>query len=389
MSKELLDALDVLEKEKGVKREIVIDALEAALSSAYKRNYGQAQNVAVDFDEKKGNVHVYAVKTVVDEVADPQLEVSLKDALDINKAYELGDTIKFEVTPGNFGRIAAQTAKQVILQRVREAEREKIYNEYIQYEHEIVTGEIERQDYRFIYVNLGDVEAVMSRRDQIPGEQYNSHDKIKVYIYKVDNATRGPQVFVSRAHPDLLKRLFEQEVPEIFDGTVEIKAVSREAGDRAKVAVWSNDPNIDPVGTCVGPRGQRVQGIVNELHGENMDIVQWSEDPAEFIANALNPADVLEVRFDPENDRACTVVVPEDELSLAIGKRGQNVRLAAQLTGYKIDIKSEEEMAELDAQAALAPEESLDEEAEVSVQDEAPVEDEPAADTTDADEQED
>lgn len=389
MSKELLDALDVLEKEKGVKREIVIDALEAALSSAYKRNYGQAQNVAVDFDEKKGNVHVYAVKTVVDEVADPQLEVSLKDALDINKAYELGDTIKFEVTPGNFGRIAAQTAKQVILQRVREAEREKIYNEYIQYEHEIVTGEIERQDYRFIYVNLGDVEAVMSRRDQIPGEQYNSHDKIKVYIYKVDNATRGPQVFVSRAHPDLLKRLFEQEVPEIFDGTVEIKAVSREAGDRAKVAVWSNDPNIDPVGTCVGPRGQRVQGIVNELHGENMDIVQWSEDPAEFIANALNPADVLEVRFDPENDRACTVVVPEDELSLAIGKRGQNVRLAAQLTGYKIDIKSEEEMAELDAQAALAPEELLDEEAEVSVQDEAPVEGEPAADTTDADEQED
>lgn len=389
MSKELLDALDVLEKEKGVKREIVIDALEAALSSAYKRNYGQAQNVAVDFDEKKGNVHVYAVKTVVDEVADPQLEVSLKDALDINKAYELGDTIKFEVTPGNFGRIAAQTAKQVILQRVREAEREKIYNEYIQYEHEIVTGEIERQDYRFIYVNLGDVEAVMSRRDQIPGEQYNSHDKIKVYIYKVDNATRGPQVFVSRAHPDLLKRLFEQEVPEIFDGTVEIKAVSREAGDRAKVAVWSNDPNIDPVGTCVGPRGQRVQGIVNELHGENMDIVQWSEDPAEFIANALNPADVLEVRFDPENDRACTVVVPEDELSLAIGKRGQNVRLAAQLTGYKIDIKSEEEMAELDAQAALAPEEPLDEEAEVSVQDEAPIEVEPAADTTDADEQED
>ena len=389
MSKELLDALDVLEKEKGVKREIVIDALEAALSSAYKRNYGQAQNVAVDFDEKKGNVHIYAVKTVVDEVADPQLEVSLKDALDINKAYELGDTIKFEVTPGNFGRIAAQTAKQVILQRVREAEREKIYNEYIQYEHEIVTGEIERQDYRFIYVNLGDVEAVMSRRDQIPGEQYNSHDKIKVYIYKVDNATRGPQVFVSRAHPNLLKRLFEQEVPEIFDGTVEIKAVSREAGDRAKVAVWSNDPNIDPVGTCVGPRGQRVQGIVNELHGENMDIVQWSEDPAEFIANALNPADVLEVRFDPENDRACTVVVPEDELSLAIGKRGQNVRLAAQLTGYKIDIKSEEEMAELDAQAALAPEEPLDEEAEVSVQDEASVEGEPAADTTDAGEQED
>lgn len=391
MSKELLDALDVLEKEKGVKREIVIDALEAALSSAYKRNYGQAQNVAVDFDEKKGNVHVYAVKTVVDEVADPQLEVSLKDALDINKAYELGDTIKFEVTPGNFGRIAAQTAKQVILQRVREAEREKIYNEYIQYEHEIVTGEIERQDYRFIYVNLGDVEAVMSRRDQIPGEQYNSHDKIKVYIYKVDNATRGPQVFVSRAHPDLLKRLFEQEVPEIFDGTVEIKAVSREAGDRAKVAVWSNDPNIDPVGTCVGPRGQRVQGIVNELHGENMDIVQWSEDPAEFIANALNPADVLEVRFDPENDRACTVVVPEDELSLAIGKRGQNVRLAAQLTGYKIDIKSEEEMAELDAQAALAPDDPLDEEQdEADVAEGAPVE-EPAPDTkvTDVDEQED
>ncbi len=343
MSKELLGALDVLETEKGIDKQVVIDALEAALVSAYKRNYDQAQNVEVEFDQRKGDIHVYAVKKVVDQVYDSRLEVGLDEALTINKGYELGDDIKFEVTPKNFGRIAAQTAKQVILQRVREAERNIIYNQYSQYENEIVTGEVERQDSRFVYVSLGKVEAVMGRQDQMPNETYRIHDRVKVYVTRVENATKGPQVFVSRTHADLLKRLFEQEVPEIYDGTVEIMAIAREAGDRAKVAVRSNNPDIDPVGTSVGPRGQRVQTIVNELGGENMDIVEWTDDQAKFIANALNPAEVLDVIFDPNNERACEVIVPDYQLSLAIGKRGQNARLAAKLTGYKIDIKSESE----------------------------------------------
>lgn len=343
MSKELLGALDVLETEKGIDKQVVIDALEAALVSAYKRNYDQAQNVEVEFDQRKGDIHVYAVKKVVDQVYDSRLEVGLDEALTINKGYELGDDIKFEVTPKNFGRIAAQTAKQVILQRVREAERNIIYNQYSQYENEIVTGEVERQDSRFVYVSLGKVEAVMGRQDQMPNETYRIHDRVKVYVTRVENATKGPQVFVSRTHTDLLKRLFEQEVPEIYDGTVEIMAIAREAGDRAKVAVRSNNPDIDPVGTSVGPRGQRVQTIVNELGGENMDIVEWTDDEAKFIANALNPAEVLDVIFDPNNERACEVIVPDYQLSLAIGKRGQNARLAAKLTGYKIDIKSESE----------------------------------------------
>ncbi|GAX01732.1 transcription termination factor NusA [Secundilactobacillus silagei] len=343
MSKELVGALDTLEKEKGIKKEIVIDALEAALTSAYKRNYGQAQNVEVDFDQKKGDVHVYAVKKVVDQVYDSRLEVSLDDALQVSRGYELGDDIKFEVTPKNFGRIAAQTAKQVIMQRVHEAERSLVFDQYSQYENEIITGEVERQDNRFVYVNLGDVEAVMSRQDQMPNETYRMHDRIKVYVTRVENAAKGPQVFVSRTDSGLLKRLFEEEIPEIYDGTVEIMSIAREAGDRAKVAVRSNNPDVDPVGTSVGPRGQRVQAIVSELDGENMDIVEWTDDEAKFIANALNPAEVIDVVFDENNERACTVIVPDYQLSLAIGKRGQNARLAAKLTGYKIDIKSETE----------------------------------------------
>lgn len=367
MSKELLNALDALEAEKGIKKEIVIDALEQALVSAYKRNYDKAQNVEVEFDKRKGDIKVYSVKEVVNNVFDSRLEVSLEDALAINKAYEVGDTIRFEVTPRDFGRIAAQTAKQVIMQRVREEERQMIYDQYSKYENEIVSGEVERHDSRYIYVNLGNVEAVLSKKDQVPGEVYKSHDRIKVYIYKVVDPSaannepevenkdgkkrrknRGPQVYVSRSHPDLLKRLFENEVPEIFDGTVEIKSIAREAGDRAKVAVYSAEEGVDPIGTCVGPRGERVQAIVNELNGEKMDIIEWSEDPAEYISNALNPANIVEVKFDPENERACTVVVPDDQLSLAIGKRGQNARLAAHLTGYKIDIKSESDMEKIE-----------------------------------------
>ncbi|MEJ1295028.1 transcription termination factor NusA [Latilactobacillus sakei] len=348
MSKEMLGALDALEQEKGVKKEIVIEALEAALVSAYKRNYGQAQNVEVEFDQKKGNIHVYAVKEVTDEVFDSRLEVSYQDALEINKAYEVGDTIRFEVTPKDFGRIAAQTAKQVIMQRVREAERSIIYNEYSQYENEIMQGIVERRDNKFIYVNLGKIEAVLSKQDQIPNEVYNAHDRIKVYVSKVENTTKGPQVFVSRTHPDLVKRLFEQEVPEIYDGTVEIVSIAREAGDRTKMAVRSTDPNVDPVGTCVGPKGQRVQLVVNELHGENMDIVKWEEDPSDYIANALNPAEVIAVQFNDGNEHTCTVIVPDYQLSLAIGKKGQNARLVAKLTGYKIDIKPESEVEFVD-----------------------------------------
>lgn len=340
MSKEMLRAFEALEDEKGISKEVILEALEAALVSAYKRNYQQAQNVEVNFDVKKGSIKVFAVKEVVDLVMDSQLEVSLKDAHDLNSAYEIGDKIKFEVTPKDFGRIAAQTAKQVIMQRVREAERSIIYNEYIDYEDDILTGIVERQDRRYVYVSLGKIEAVIPPEGQIPNETFQPHERVQVYVERVENTTKGPQVYVSRSHPSLLKRLFEQEVPEIFDGTVEIKAIAREAGDRSKVAVVSNDANIDAVGTCVGPRGSRVQRIVDELKGENMDIVQWSDDMATFISNALNPADVLSVHFVP-GETSCVVVVPENHLSLAIGKRGQNARLAAKLTNHKIDIKSE------------------------------------------------
>lgn len=360
MNKEMLGALDALETEKGISKAIVIEALEAAMISAYKRHYGQAQNVEVEFDEKKGDVHIFSVKEVTEEVMDSQLEVSLEEATKINPAYEIGDTIRFEVTPKDFGRIAAQTAKQVILQRVREAERSIIYNEFSEYENEIMQGIVERQDSRYIYVNLGKIEAVLSKHDQIPNEIYQPFDRIKVYIHKVENTSKGPQVYVSRSHPDLLKRLFEQEIPEVYDGEVEIVSIAREAGDRAKVAVKSDNPDIDPVGTCVGPKGQRVQAIVNELKGENMDIVEWNEDPAIFISNALNPAQVVDVVFD-ETQRACTVVVPDFQLSLAIGKRGQNARLAAKLTGFKIDIKPESEWEALKTEAPVTEAEEIEE----------------------------
>ncbi|APZ48745.1 transcription termination/antitermination protein NusA [Jeotgalibaca sp. PTS2502] len=351
MNKDMLSALDVLEKDKGISKEIVISALEAALVSAYKRNYGQAQNVDVEFNEKNGDIHVYSVKEVVDMVFDSTLEVSIEDAIEINKGYEIGDKIRFEVTPRDFGRIAAQTAKQVIMQRIREAERSIIYDEFIAYENDILNGVVERQDSRYIYVNLGKIEAVLSKQEQIPGEEFQPHDRIKVYVTKVENTSKGPQIFVSRSHPDLLKRLFEQEVPEIYDGVVEIISIAREAGDRSKIAVRSRDVNVDPVGTCVGPRGQRVQAIVNELKGENMDIVKWDEDPAQYIANALNPAQVVHVDFEPAKG-SCTVVVPDYQLSLAIGKRGQNARLAAKLTGFKIDIKSETDYGVMMAEQA-------------------------------------
>lgn len=364
MSKELMAAMQLLEEEKGIKPEVIKEALESALTLAYKKNYDQAQNVEVVFDEKTGEIKVYSVKEVVEVNYDSTLEVSLEEALKINRAYEIGDTIKFEVTPKDFGRIATQTAKHVVMQRIREAERDIIYEEYIDYEDEILTGTVERTDQRNVYVNIGRVEAILPASEQIPTEEFQMEERIKVYVAKVERTSKGPQIVISRAHPDFLRRLFEQEVPEIYDGIVEIKSIAREAGDRSKVAVYSHEANIDPVGTCVGPRGSRVQSIVSELNGENMDIVEWNEDPAVFIRNAMNPAEVLEVDFN-EEDHTCIVVVPDSQLSLAIGKRGQNARLAARLTGYKIDIKSETNYADYlaeqaDLQAAQA---DLDDEA--------------------------
>ena len=345
MTKEMIDAFATLEKEKGIKQDVIVEAIKAALVAAYKKNYNQAQNVEVVFDEKKGNFKVNAIKTVVDEVQDNRLEVSLKDALEINKAYEVGDEIRFEVTPKDFGRIAAQTAKQVIMQRLREAERNHIYDEYSQYEDEIITGTVERQDNRFVYVKIGNVEAVMPHNDQLPGETYNPQDKIRVLVTRVGSDTKGAQITVSRTAPDLVTRLIEQEGPEVYDGTVEIVSIAREAGDRTKIAVKTNDPDIDPVGTLVGPKGSRVQNIVNELGGENIDVVKYEDDPTDFIANALNPAEVIAVQFDEEDEaKNALVIVPDYQLSLAIGKKGQNVRLAARLTGYKIDIKPESQV---------------------------------------------
>lgn len=371
MSKELVSALDALEEEKGIKAEVLIEALEEALKKAYEKNYDESENVEVQFDKKKGSIKVFAVKTVVAEIEEPYEQISLEEALELNKAYEVGDEIRFEVTPKDFGRLAAQTAKQIIMQKVREAERGVVYDNFVGYEDEIITGEVEREDSRYLYIILpGNQMAAMKPNDQMPSENYQMGDKIKVLVSQVQNEQKGPQVFVSRTHPDLVKRLFEAEVPEFFDGTVEIKSIAREAGDRSKIAVYSHNENLDAVGTMVGQRGARVQSVVTELSGENMDIVEWTEDAAEFIKNSLNPAEVVEVIFDPNNDRAATVLVPDYQLSLAIGKRGQNARLAARLTGFKIDIKPEsareEAIAEMENQSAeTVTDENDDEEIEL------------------------
>jgi len=341
----MFDALNQLSEEKGIDKEVLLEALEAALISAYKKNFKSASNVRVELDEETGRMAVYSRKTVVEEVEDPQLEISLDEAKAINPNYNLEDIIEVEVTPKNFGRIAAQAAKQVVTQRVREAERGVIFAEFIDREEDVMTGIIQRKDSRFVYVNLGKIEAKLAESEQMPNEEYNIHDRIKVYVTKVENTSKGPQIYISRSHPGLLKRLFEMEVPEIFDGTVEIKSVAREAGDRSKISVYAQDPEVDPVGSCVGQKGARVQAIVNELKGEKIDIVEWSEDPKVYVSNALSPSKVIDVIVN-EEEKATTVIVPDYQLSLAIGKRGQNARLAAKLTGWKIDIKSETEARE-------------------------------------------
>ncbi|KRN75191.1 hypothetical protein IV73_GL000953 [Weissella kandleri] len=354
MSKEIVAALDALENERGIQTDVLVDAIEVALEKAYEENYDNETNVEVKFNRQRGNIKVYQVKIVVegDVIENHNTQISLHDAHQLHKDYEVGDQIKFEITPSDFGRLAAGKAKQIIIQKVREAERLKVYNEYKDDLDEIITGEVAYQDNRYLYVTLpGGKEAAMKQSDQMPNEQYRNGDLIKVLLTEVEQENkRGPQIFVSRTAPDLVKRLFEAEVPEVQDGTVEIKAIAREAGDRSKVAVVSYNENLDAVGTLIGQRGARVQTVISELSGENLDIIQWSEEPAEFIVNALKTtekAEVLEVIFDPSNERGVTVLVPDDQLSLFIGKRGQNARLAAKLTSYSIDIKPESQREEV------------------------------------------
>ncbi|MCL6632013.1 MAG: transcription termination factor NusA [Alicyclobacillus herbarius] len=346
MNVDFIDALEQLQKEKGIDKDTLLEAIEAALISGYKRNFNSAANVRVEIGRETGEVHVYARKTVVEEVTDTRLEISLDAALDLDPKYQVGDVVEIEVTPRDFGRIAAQTAKQVVTQRIREAERSIVYSKFSDREEEIVTGTIQRLDARAAYVDVGQAEAVLPASEQMPGDAFRPGDRVKAFIARVERTSKGPQVVLSRTHPGFLKRLFELEVPEIYDGVVEIKAVAREAGNRSKIAVHSRNPEVDPIGACVGSRGMRVQAVVGELHGEKVDIVKWDEDVATFVANALSPAKVTEVQV-MEDERIARAVVPDHQLSLAIGKEGQNARLAAKLTGWKIDIKSETQAAEL------------------------------------------
>ncbi len=345
---EIFAALDLLEKERGIPKSFMLDKIVQALITAYKRDHDQVENVIVDVDEAHHSLKMYVQKNVVDEedYVDPFNEVPLEEAKAISAKYEIGDVVNFPVDNVEFGRIAAGNGKQVIIQGLREAERGMVYDEFNSKQHEILTGVVTRMDPRTGAVSLRigtgseSTEALLTAGEQVKGEEPLEGMHIKVYVVEVRRSTRGPQILISRTHPGLVKRLFELEVPEIYDGTVEIKSIAREAGSRTKMAVWSNDENVDPIGACVGPKGQRVAGIVEELRGEKIDIIKYSEDPAEFIAAALAPAEVVDVQV-AEEGKACRVRVPDDQLSLAIGKEGQNARLAARLTGYKIDIKPE------------------------------------------------
>jgi len=339
MNREFIKAVEELEKEKEISKDLLIEAIESALVSAYKKNYGTSQNVRVNIDREDGDIDVYMRKDIVEEVLDDQLEVSLEEAREIDPKFQVGDVIEKQVTPRDFGRIAAQTAKQVVVQRIREAERGLIYDDYSNRQSEIVTGIIQRISNDTVFINMGKTEGILAATEQVPGEKYAVNNRIKVFIMDVKKTTKGPQVYLSRSHPGLVKRLFELEVPEIQDGIVEIKSISREAGSRTKMAVFTADENVDPVGACVGSRGTRVQAIVDELFGEKIDIITWSDNPEKLISSALSPAKVEKVIINEEG-KSATVIVPDYQLSLAIGKEGQNVRLAAKLCGWKIDIKS-------------------------------------------------
>jgi len=363
---DLMEAISMLAREKDMNEDVLVDTIEEALKAAYRRNNRQAgvavANLAVRLSRKDG-AQVFQRKVVAEEVEEPEMQISLEEALQINPNYHVGDIVEIDVTPDNFGRVAAQTAKQMLVQKIRESERGKIYDEYIEKENEILTGIVQRVEPKATYLELGRTEGVMESNEYIPGESYRDGDHVKVYVLKVRRSgseyQRAPQVYVSRIHPGLVKRLFEMEVPEIATGVVQIRSIAREAGSRTKIAVYSMDPMIEPVGACVGPRGSRVEKVVNELRNEKIDIIKWSPDPAEFVANALNPAHVVSV-FISDEEKICRVVVPDMQLSLAIGKEGQNARLAAKLTGWKIDIKSQSQFDELMQQQAYMDQVALD-----------------------------
>lgn len=339
MNAEFMIAIEELEKEKDISKDILIEAIESALVSAYKKNYGTSQNVRVSIDRETGDIDILMRKDIVEEVEDDLCEISLEEAREIDQRYEIGDVIEYQVTPKDFGRIAAQTAKQVVVQRIREAERGMVYDDYIQKQGEIITGTVQRFSNDTMFISMGKTEGMLSPNEQVRGEHFEINERLKLYIMDVRKTNKGPQVYLSRSHPGLVKKLFELEVPEIQDNVVEIKNIAREAGSRTKIAVYTADPNVDPVGACVGPRGVRVQAVVDELFGEKIDIIPWSDVPEELISNVLAPAKVEKVTID-EEEKSATVIVPDYQLSLAIGKEGQNVRLAAKLSGWKIDIKS-------------------------------------------------
>ncbi|MCT4598747.1 MAG: transcription termination factor NusA [Vallitalea sp.] len=370
MNAEFIEALNQIEKEKGISKEILIETIEISLVTACKNNFGTAQNIKVEIDRDNGEVSVYAEKEVVEEVEDTNLTISLEDAKKLRPGYNLGDIVNIEITPKNFGRIAAQKAKQVVVQKIREAEREVIFNQYITKEKDVITGIIQRKVRDNVIINLGKIDAILADKEQVPNERYMPNERFKVYVLEVKESTKGPKVYVSRTHPELIKRLFEQEVPEVHDGVVDIKGISREPGSRTKIAVYSTNKDVDPVGSCVGHNGARVSIIVNELRGEKIDIIPWDENPVKFISAALSPSKVVKVIVN-EEDKSAKVVVPDYQLSLAIGKEGQNARLAAKLTGYRIDIKSETQaketnfITEEETLGALLSQSSLEDEEEL------------------------
>lgn len=361
MNKELLNAIAFLSKEKGVSTDVICDSLEAVLITAYKKEPEANPLADVELNRETGDYRIVAAKTVVEDVVNDHGEISLEDARKLNPEYEVGDVVNVDVTPSNFGRIAAQAAKQVMIQRLREAERSIVYDEFYNRTDDIITGLIQRIENKNVYVDLGKAEAILPASEQIPTETYTVGQRIKCYVVEVRKTTKGAQILVSRTHPGLLKRLFELEVPEIYEGVVELKSVAREPGRRSKIAVYSRDENVDSVGACVGPKGSRVQNIVTELQNEKIDIVKWDEDPAVYIANALSPAQVVSVTVD-EGEKASSVVVPDYQLSLAIGKAGQNARLAAKLTNWKIDIKSESQAAALASEGVSSADEEEEQE---------------------------
>ena len=351
-NKELILALEELEKEKGIKKEELLESIRTALITAYKRNFDALENVDVKIDEQTGETHVYSIKEVMERANDDALEISLEEARKINNQLNLGDNVAVEIVPRDFGRIAAQTAKQVIIQKLRETERNMVFNEYNERKGEIVSGLIQKADKHIVVMDLGKLEGIMLAKDQIPTERYHVNDKIKGYVVDVERWEKGvPQAIISRTHPDFVRKLLEFEIPEIYEGLIEIKSVSRDPGLRSKVAVYSPDENIDPVGSCVGQKGIRIQNVINELHGEKIDVIEWNADPSIFISSALLPAQIMAVDI-KEEEKFAQVIVPDDQLSLAIGKAGQNARLAAKLTGWKIDIKSETQFREMLAKKA-------------------------------------